>query len=487
MLESFIFDGKRITLIAKNNSKGNLNFFSADSMTLLVGQNGSGKTRAMHKIASYFSNSKPSETEDESEDFTWENPTDQNSTYVIYYTPTSFGVQIPKTSHRFYKLESEPLAKQKRIHEKTLKDLKSTFDLKIKQKLRLNYLGPSQLSSLLSKMFCNLLFERHKIQDEWIINFLMENSTKNDQNADSIRPSGLKITEKLKSDFLILAKEKLGNDFTVKLRAYSYARAKHKKTDKSEFQLLNKLGFTLKESDTIKWKTASNASITFDSVLKVLHRAAIILNDPSLEKNDYDLSEDQLNSLSKIEKLEPTGEIYYSEFSAGAAALLDQFSKIDSQISQICKDEKRNIILLIDEGDAFLHIQWQQMYIDFLDKTIAKFRDKVESIQVIISTHSPILISDFPRHNVLILGQGHNTQSAFEISTPPSPALSFCAPINSIINNTSSNGTISAFAERKVKEIISKEGVHHEEMESLIELIDDPIIRSHLKTLFPPK
>lgn len=250
-------------------------------------------------------------------------------------------MQIPRTNHKFYKLESEPLAKQKRIHEKTLKELKSTFNLKIKQKLRLNYLGPSQLSNLLSKIISNQRSEKYKIQDAWIVNFLLENSNSNDQETHSTRLSSVRITEDLKSAFLTLAKEKLGSDFTVKLRAYSYARAKHKKTDKSEFQLLHKLGFTLTNPDIKKWRTASSASVTFDTALKILQRVASTLQDISLEKNDYELSENQVNLLSEIEKLEPIGEIHYTEFSAGAAALLDQFSKIDSQISQISKGGKK--------------------------------------------------------------------------------------------------------------------------------------------------
>lgn len=86
MLKSFMFDGKLIPLIKESRSERNVKFFAADSMTLLVGKNGSGKTRAMHKIASFFSNSKLPEVENE--DFKWENSSDPSSTYAIYYTPT---------------------------------------------------------------------------------------------------------------------------------------------------------------------------------------------------------------------------------------------------------------------------------------------------------------------------------------------------------------------------------------------------------------
>lgn len=62
----------------------------------------------------------------------------------------------------------------------------------------------------------------------------------------------------------------------------------------------------------------------------------------------------------------------------------------------------RSIIIFFDELDAFLHPRWQQMSIDKILSRVSSIFDKNE-IQIIFSTHSPILLSDIPLSHVIYL------------------------------------------------------------------------------------
>lgn len=75
------------------------------------------------------------------------------------------------------------------------------------------------------------------------------------------------------------------------------------------------------------------------------------------------------------------------------------FDKLFDEESITLKD---NILLLLDEVDLYMHPEWQRQFLDALSKRLeAEYSDK--HIQVIISTHSPLVLSDIPLRNTLYL------------------------------------------------------------------------------------
>lgn len=64
-----------------------------------------------------------------------------------------------------------------------------------------------------------------------------------------------------------------------------------------------------------------------------------------------------------------------------------------------------SIILMIDEADLTYHPEWQREFVSLLTAFLQKiYAPKVcGSIQIILSTHSPILLSDIPQQNVIYL------------------------------------------------------------------------------------
>lgn len=66
-----------------------------------------------------------------------------------------------------------------------------------------------------------------------------------------------------------------------------------------------------------------------------------------------------------------------------------------------------NVLLLIDEADLSFHPKWQIRYVDVLLKLAADLFRGCQ-VQVILTTHSPIILSDVPKSNVIYLKLGIN-------------------------------------------------------------------------------
>ena len=67
-----------------------------------------------------------------------------------------------------------------------------------------------------------------------------------------------------------------------------------------------------------------------------------------------------------------------------------------------------SVVLMIDEADLSYHPEWQRQYISILTAFLPRIypRDCCRDIQVILSTHSPLLLGDVPQENVIYLSCG---------------------------------------------------------------------------------
>ncbi|WP_373781409.1 AAA family ATPase [Kaistella sp.] len=134
-----------------------------------------------------------------------------------------------------------------------------------------------------------------------------------------------------------------------------------------------------------------------------------------------------------------------------------------TQIFEAVKEDTDcNLLLVLDEPDINMHPEWSRCFINNVLELIPSFTNK--KVQLVISTHSPFLVSDIPSSNVYqIQGEGNNKQ----LSTVDK---SFAANIFDII----SGGfyleyPIGEFARKKIDTIKSKKS-------NIINLIDDPFL-----------
>lgn len=93
--------------------------------------------------------------------------------------------------------------------------------------------------------------------------------------------------------------------------------------------------------------------------------------------------------------------------SSGEYALFNLFGRLYSIVEKVRDDE--GVLLLLDEVDLGLHPEWQRRWISVALPIIQEiFKDK--HIQIIMTTHSPIMLSDIYAENVIMLKKGDNGQ-----------------------------------------------------------------------------
>ena len=163
--------------------------------------------------------------------------------------------------------------------------------------------------------------------------------------------------------------------------------------------------------------------------------------------------------------------IGFDSMSSGQAAIMHQMISISQSIKQLISMGKKNILLFIDEGDLLLHLNWQREYISLLDNRLSRFkskRNKLDSLQVVIASHSPLLTSDILRDSITRLDEGTDLPS-------------FGAPIQKIINYSFGTPSIGLLAQKVIEKLDRKGGKFSAEDIEIIEQIDDAFIRDHLK------
>lgn len=146
---------------------------------------------------------------------------------------------------------------------------------------------------------------------------------------------------------------------------------------------------------------------------------------------------------------------------SGERALLNFFSWIHlvpffNYISDdVVKSLRDNVLLLIDEIDLYCHPLWQQKLLYYLIQEVkAEYADK--KVQIIFTTHSPIVLSDMPRSNVIFMKREENKCM---VDAYCEHEETFGANIYKLFDDAfflGKKGQIGEFAKTKVQFIIDK-------------------------------
>jgi len=151
--------------------------------------------------------------------------------------------------------------------------------------------------------------------------------------------------------------------------------------------------------------------------------------------------------------------------SSGENALLNFFSKLYSFIQDNLIEEskslpnKENYILLLDEADLGFHPVWKKRYVDAILKTLPYFFESLEvkpQLQIIITTHDPLTLSDLPINNVVFLQKNGKYCSVISDTDQNKIQKTFGANITDLLAHSFfvENGLIGNFSKSKIKEVI---------------------------------
>ena len=97
---------------------------------------------------------------------------------------------------------------------------------------------------------------------------------------------------------------------------------------------------------------------------------------------------------------------YYSSNGATFNSLSHGEKTIYSFLLNIVHSNQNEYLLFLDEPDNTLHPEWQKKFLNELFNIIKKLDKK---IHIVITTHSPFLLSDIPKENVIFLEKDEET------------------------------------------------------------------------------
>lgn len=185
-------------------------------------------------------------------------------------------------------------------------------------------------------------------------------------------------------------------DYQILEKTDYYALINYSKEVMNEYFYIKKNN-RLESSELIK-KLQNDISIFFDDLRLLI---VTLENIPSHSYSDtkkimQDISnfnQEGYKSLVSSNKF----KITFSGLSDGQISYLENYSKLFNVFLN-CKTKK--LIIILDEPDLGLHPEWSRKYIYNLIELINHFKINT---QVILSTHSPFLLSDIPKNNVISL------------------------------------------------------------------------------------
>jgi hypothetical protein len=167
----------------------------------------------------------------------------------------------------------------------------------------------------------------------------------------------------------------------------------------------------------------------------------------------------------------------WTQLSSGLKAYINLFSQL-FDVSE--KKNHLNILICIDEGDLYLHPEWQKNFLNDLIWYISEIFEE-ENVQLILTSHSPFLISDLPKENVILLDKNCKPDRQLNKNS------SFGANIHQLYNNQFflTDGAIGEFAKNKISNLLKKitdskdDDVNN--ISNLIDMIGEPVIRIRLE------
>lgn len=144
---------------------------------------------------------------------------------------------------------------------------------------------------------------------------------------------------------------------------------------------------------------------------------------------------------------------------------------------------RENIMLLLDEGDNAFHPQWKKEYVNML-RNVVPIIFPQKNVQIIITSHDPLTLSDFPKHNVIYL---ERTSDTTRISKSHNKRT-FGANISDLLKDSFfiEDGQIGSFSASLIDNMILRIRRGNlpshaiDDFQRIIKCIDEPILKFKL-------
>lgn len=490
MIENIHYRGRDLRFATENSRKFD-RYFPFGSLNLLIGVNGSGKTTMLLQAAKILSAG--ADFGDEGNySFIDNNGVSivRDTRYrpqgygVVYYTPLPY--RRPLQANRYLVDASADHSRSKdSISIRHFREMSRLLGQETQLIGKVTY-----RHDIVEKLFLPFMIEsKLELRDEELNQLLIELREVRTSNTANRIASGLE-TEQSRTKLEDISKEKdllikLTNEFsrllfyTLDREGRFYRTASLASLQKIYILVKNKrqlIHYFLEISELVKplnaWsKDASRFSQMRDTTFRyLLNENSDIYNIKEISESEiqFGIASDTVYTMLVIS--DTAIELGWSDLSSGLQALIDQFSRIESAVGRLADRKIHKVILLIDEGDAFLHLDWQRKYIYLLSVFLLNVKKRFDliSLQVLIASHSPILAGDVPRCMVQ------------NIDHPESSPKTFGAALDDIVLQCFHSNSVGEFAALMIRALYERARSKRLTPTdyALIEEIGDPALRT---------
>lgn len=445
------------------------NLFHVDSISLVLGANGSGKTNFLLNIINHF---------EDKNDFSKYADTEVG---IVYYTSLPYlrDYKIRKNDKAIYYCSKSSITEEHVEAHNFLSDkLSYPSYINVNISISRNYLARKIILFLVDHydvLSQSNFFDKIKYKNfKYIINQLNE-IRKYPNTHDN-------LSDKKQQDKYI---DELRAKFTKELEYYLFnlhEKRDYQKLCTLEYMLRNNIYpnevifLYLKEffdiGDFLSEFYSDKALDEFSKLKEFNDKLVLKIFKyfPDNEKNEF-ISLSNYSSLRRdISK--SFLRISSSSFSAGSWSIIDQFAKIRRGAK---KYKNKDLLVLIDECDAYLHLGWQKKYINLINDFFCKIKSEfnLKTVRVVVATHSLIISTEFPSEMIIDLdNRGRKT------------GRSFASPLDLISKNYFGVVPIGDFAKNKIKNIIEtiESNLNLNDIDlNLINALGDEILRKTIK------
>ncbi len=177
----------------------------------------------------------------------------------------------------------------------------------------------------------------------------------------------------------------------------------------------------------------------------------------------------------------------YPKMSDGQYQLTYLFNMIYSQVNQ------KKVLLLIDECETFLHPNWQKKYLSYIIKFI-KDNFPNRKIHIILTSHSPFLLSDIPKQNIIFLDKDENGNCKV-VDGLKEKKQTFGANIHTLLSDSffMEDGLMGEFAKGKIDktiQLLNQDNLDEKDLkycEQIISIVGEPIVKNQLQRMLDSK
>jgi predicted ATPase len=484
MILSINYDSQ--TLPLRYSVSDDENIFDIDSLTLVIGKNGTGKTELLRSVAQEITSPELNEfgskceiifnSLSESEKFEWG---------CVYYTPVPYQ---PAFDFR-ERFENASLTEKNKMifngvdtQKKILDDFGIGMNISAIANVNLYPLVMNLISSATGnlslktkpgfvffskfsffKEYCQILedgYEKHQDYKVYYNKRLEIRKGLADEIISWLR--GEYDVSQILSFFILINKFAAGDNKTKNRQAFAF--------------FILTFGDELELKGVRKPASHQDFSLKYKLLVELLYSCR---HDFKYNfKNDLLINLKSHEVVNKInnEPLKKYFRVRNSSMSSGELAVINQFTSIANKLQALAKKGYRKLLLLIDEGDAFLHLEWQRNYVLQLNKTLRELKETngIEIIQLIIASHSPLLATDIPKEYV------------FSLDKEQHPNFTFASPMHMLFIDSFGTETIGEFATQKINEayLNFSESKQTKKDYNIIKSIDSDVLRKEFYRQF---